>query len=273
MEARRVRQAMDSLTEVQREALELAYLQGLHAHGGRHHARPPRGHGQDTNPGRTDPSPRHDGGGTVTELTARTVRCLRRRRTRRRRTSSLRAAPRTVPRLPARGGQPARGDRPDGRRRRDDPSPGPARLRARGHQERPPASRPRPTARRDADARPEDDADLAPVLPMRPRRRRIAGLVAAAAAILAVAGGVVLQPWQDDTRRRPDERQPTGCSPPRTPSTSRSTLRRRLQGHRVPLPQAGTSGAGHRRHGRAPAWARPSSSGCRTTRGPWSRRA
>ena len=44
----------------------------------------------------------------------------------------------------------------------------------------------------------EDDADLAPVLPMRPRRRRIAGLVAAAAAILAVAGGVVLQPWQDD---------------------------------------------------------------------------
>lgn len=44
----------------------------------------------------------------------------------------------------------------------------------------------------------EDDADLAPVLPMRPRRRRIASLVAAAAAILAVAGGVVLQPWQDD---------------------------------------------------------------------------
>ena len=33
---------------------------------------------------------------------------------------------------------------------------------------------------------------------MRPRRRRIASLVAAAAAILAVAGGVVLQPWQDD---------------------------------------------------------------------------
>ena len=45
----------------------------------------------------------------------------------------------------------------------------------------------------------EDDREtVAPVLPMRPRRRRIASLVAAAAAILAVAGGVVLQPWQDD---------------------------------------------------------------------------
>jgi len=49
----------------------------------------------------------------------------------------------------------------------------------------------------------KDDTDLAPVLPMRPRRRRIAGLVAAAAAILAIAGGVVLQPWQDDSSQSP----------------------------------------------------------------------
>jgi anti-sigma-K factor RskA len=49
----------------------------------------------------------------------------------------------------------------------------------------------------------EDDVDLAPVLPMRPRRRRIAGLVAVAAAILAIAGGVVLQPWQDDSSQAP----------------------------------------------------------------------
>ena len=44
-----------------------------------------------------------------------------------------------------------------------------------------------------------DTADVAPVLPMRPRRRRIAALVAVAAAILAIAGGVVFQPWQDDS--------------------------------------------------------------------------
>ena len=55
----------------------------------------------------------------------------------------------------------------------------------------------------EAEASAEDDADLAPVLPMRPRRRRIAGLIAAAAAILAVAGGVVLQPWQDDSSQAP----------------------------------------------------------------------
>ena len=52
-----------------------------------------------------------------------------------------------------------------------------------------------------AEARANNDADLAPVLPMRPRRRRIASLVAAAAAILAVAGGVAYQPWQDDSSR------------------------------------------------------------------------
>jgi anti-sigma-K factor RskA len=46
-----------------------------------------------------------------------------------------------------------------------------------------------------------DTAAVAPVLPMRPRRRRIAALVAAAAAILAIAGGVVYQPWQDDSSR------------------------------------------------------------------------
>jgi anti-sigma-K factor RskA len=37
----------------------------------------------------------------------------------------------------------------------------------------------------------------AKVLPMRPRRRRIAGLVAAAAAVLAVGAGAVYQPWSD----------------------------------------------------------------------------
>ena len=62
----------------------------------------------------------------------------------------------------------------------------------------PPQTETAPEAAADAEDDAEDDADLAPVLPMRPRRRRIAGLVAAAAAILAVAGGVVLQPWQDD---------------------------------------------------------------------------
>ena len=48
----------------------------------------------------------------------------------------------------------------------------------------------------------EDGTAVAPVLPMRPRRRRIAALVAVAAAILAIAGGVVFQPWQDDSSRQ-----------------------------------------------------------------------
>ena len=48
----------------------------------------------------------------------------------------------------------------------------------------------------------EDERPLLPVLPMRPRRRRIAALVAVAAAILAIAGGVVFQPWQDDSSRQ-----------------------------------------------------------------------
>ena len=47
----------------------------------------------------------------------------------------------------------------------------------------------------------EEHEPVAPVLPMRPRRRRIAALVTAAAAILAIAGGVVFQPWQDDSSR------------------------------------------------------------------------
>ena len=67
MEARRVRQALDSLTEVQRQALELAYFKGYTHTEVAKHARSSGGHGQDTNPGRRpDPSPRHDGGGTVT---------------------------------------------------------------------------------------------------------------------------------------------------------------------------------------------------------------
>lgn len=37
------------------------------------------------------------------------------------------------------------------------------------------------------------------VVPMRSRRRRIATLLTAAAAVLAIAGGVALQPWQDDS--------------------------------------------------------------------------
>jgi anti-sigma-K factor RskA len=46
-----------------------------------------------------------------------------------------------------------------------------------------------------------EEADIAPVLPMRSRRRRIAALVAVAAAILAIAGGIAVQPWQDDSNR------------------------------------------------------------------------
>ncbi len=47
----------------------------------------------------------------------------------------------------------------------------------------------------------EDTADVAPVVQLRPRRRRIAALVAVAAAILVIAGGVAYQPWQDDSSR------------------------------------------------------------------------
>jgi anti-sigma-K factor RskA len=47
----------------------------------------------------------------------------------------------------------------------------------------------------------DDPAPVAPVLPMRRPRRRIAALVAVAAAVLAIAGGVVFQPWQDDSSR------------------------------------------------------------------------
>ena len=176
MEARRVRQAMDSLTEVQREALELAYLQGLHAHGGRHHARPPSGHGQDTNPGRTDPSPRHDGGGTVTELTARTVRCLRRRCTRRRRAQQPSSG--TSHSAPTASDEVASLREATALMADDaatDPSPGPARLRAGGHQERSARSRPRPPSAPPTDSAPRPlrtMTPIAPVLPMRPRRRR-----------------------------------------------------------------------------------------------------
>ena len=45
--------------------------------------------------------------------------------------------------------------------------------------------------------REEEAPATANVLPMRPRRRRIATLVAAAAAVVAI-GGAVTQPWQDD---------------------------------------------------------------------------
>ena len=42
-------------------------LQGVHPHGGGSDARPPGGHGQDTDSRRTDPPQGHDGSGTVTE--------------------------------------------------------------------------------------------------------------------------------------------------------------------------------------------------------------
>jgi anti-sigma-K factor RskA len=58
-----------------------------------------------------------------------------------------------------------------------------------------------PEASTEDDRAEEDTADVAPVVQMRPRRRRIAALVAVAAAILAIAGGVVYQPWQDNSSR------------------------------------------------------------------------
>lgn len=50
-----------------------------------------------------------------------------------------------------------------------------------------------------AQAKPEESAPaIAKVLPMRPRRRRIATLVAAAAAVVAIGGGLVFEPWEDN---------------------------------------------------------------------------
>jgi anti-sigma-K factor RskA len=51
-------------------------------------------------------------------------------------------------------------------------------------------------------AQPEVDhaaSGIAKVLPIRPRRSRIAILVAAAAAVAAIVGGAVYQPWQDNS--------------------------------------------------------------------------
>ncbi len=45
----------------------------------------------------------------------------------------------------------------------------------------------------------ESAHDEAKVLPLRPRRRRIATLLVAAAAVVAVVGGAVFGPWQDNT--------------------------------------------------------------------------
>ena len=61
LDAQRVRSALDSLTETQREGGRAGLLRGLHAHRGRRPAgRPPR-HGEDPNPRRADPSARHLG--------------------------------------------------------------------------------------------------------------------------------------------------------------------------------------------------------------------
>jgi anti-sigma-K factor RskA len=46
--------------------------------------------------------------------------------------------------------------------------------------------------------REETSPAIAKVLPLRPRRRRIATMVAAAAAVVAIVGGAVYQPWQDE---------------------------------------------------------------------------
>jgi len=51
----------------------------------------------------------------------------------------------------------------------------------------------------DEPAAAETAPDGAKVLQLRPRRRRIATLVAAAAAVVAVGVGTVYQPWQDDS--------------------------------------------------------------------------
>jgi anti-sigma-K factor RskA len=48
------------------------------------------------------------------------------------------------------------------------------------------------------DSRQRPAASMAKVLPMRPRRRRIAAVLTAAAAVLVVGAGAVFQPWQDD---------------------------------------------------------------------------
>ena len=58
-----------------------------------------------------------------------------------------------------------------------------------------------PEAAVERDAAEEGRTDVAPVLQMRPRRRRIAALVAVAAAIMVIAGGVAYQPWQDNSSR------------------------------------------------------------------------
>ncbi|MET0998012.1 MAG: anti-sigma factor [Marmoricola sp.] len=59
-----------------------------------------------------------------------------------------------------------------------------------------------------APSKPEE-AETAPamakVLPMRPRRRRIATLVAAAAAVVAIGGGLVFEPWQDNSSTTPPQ--------------------------------------------------------------------
>ena len=69
MEARRVRQAHGLTDRGPARSAGARLFQGLHAHGGRHDARPAGGYGQDTDQGRPDPSPRHDGGRTVNGVT------------------------------------------------------------------------------------------------------------------------------------------------------------------------------------------------------------
>jgi anti-sigma-K factor RskA len=61
--------------------------------------------------------------------------------------------------------------------------------------------RPLPPQTGDASKPAADEASpaIAKVLPMRPRRRRIATLVAAAAAVVAVGAGTVYQPWEDNS--------------------------------------------------------------------------